>query len=213
MKTDALIRDLAGRTRPIGAFTAPRRLLAGVAAGGVAATVLMLAWLHLRPDLSAALHGPTFWSKLGYTAALASAGFLMIERLGRPIGSPRRGLVLAASILAAAIGLGLAQIALAPAPDRLHVWLGGSWSICPIFILILSLPGLALGLIVVRGLAPTRLAAAGAALGLCAGGVAASVYGLHCTESTAAFTATWYSLGILAAAGLGALAGPWALRW
>ena len=54
---------------------------------------------------------------------------------------------------------------------------------------------------------------AGAAAGLLAGAVAALVYGLYCEESSAAFVATWYTLGIGACACFGALVGPKVLRW
>jgi hypothetical protein len=62
-------------------------------------------------------------------------------------------------------------------------------------------------------MAPTRLRLAGAAAGLLAGGVAATVYGLHCQEMTAAFVVTWYSLGVAASVAVGALLGPRLLRW
>ena len=65
-----------------------------------------------------------------------------------------------------------------------------------------------------RKLAPTRPMAAGLALGLASGAIAATAYGvLHCPEATAAFVATWYSLGVLFAAGLGAVVGRWLMRW
>lgn len=54
---------------------------------------------------------------------------------------------------------------------------------------------------------------AGAAAGLLTGAIAATAYGLHCPEATAAFVATWYTLGMAAAAGLGAVVGRFALRW
>jgi len=64
-----------------------------------------------------------------------------------------------------------------------------------------------------RRLAPTRLRAAGAAAGLAAGAWAATLYCLHCPEVSAIFVLTWYSLGIGLAAALGALIGPYFLRW
>jgi hypothetical protein len=91
--------------------------------------------------------------------------------------------------------------------------MGQSWRVCPRNILALSLPILAATLVVVRRLAPTRLVLAGAAAGLFSGGVAATVYGLHCPESTMPFVAVWYSLGISAPVVIGAVLGPWALRW
>jgi len=43
--------------------------------------------------------------------------------------------------------------------------------------------------------------------------VAAVVYAVHCTESAAAFVATWYTFGMLLPALLGLLIGPRVLRW
>ncbi|MCG2664970.1 NrsF family protein, partial [Brevundimonas sp.] len=63
-------------------------------------------------------------------------------------------------------------------------------------------------------LAPTRPRTAGLALGLATGGIAATAYGLlHCGEATAAFVATWYTLGVAAAGLIGAAVGRFALRW
>jgi hypothetical protein len=64
-----------------------------------------------------------------------------------------------------------------------------------------------------RGLAPTRPVLTGAAAGWLAGAMAAMVYSLHCPEMEAPFLAVWYVLGMLASAGLGALAGTRLLRW
>jgi hypothetical protein len=43
--------------------------------------------------------------------------------------------------------------------------------------------------------------------------LAATVYGLHCGESTMVFVGTWYTLGVLGTGVLGAVIGKWALRW
>ena len=56
-----------------------------------------------------------------------------------------------------------------------------------------------------RRFAPTRLRAAGAAAGLAAGALAATLYCLHCPEVSAIFVLTWYSLGIGLATGASAL--------
>ena len=49
--------------------------------------------------------------------------------------------------------------------------------------------------------------------GLSAGACAATLYGLHCTESAMAFVFAWYSLGMVLAALAGMLAAPRFLRW
>ena len=93
------------------------------------------------------------------------------------------------------------------------MWLGRSWTSCPWLVLMLSAPIFAGLLWSFRKLAPTRLHAAGAVAGLGAGAWAATIYCLHCPEVSAIFVLTWYSLGILLAAGIGALLGPRLLRW
>jgi len=62
-------------------------------------------------------------------------------------------------------------------------------------------------------MAPTRPRLAGAAAGLMAGGIGATVYGLYCQETAAAFTAVWYTFGMLIWAAAGALIGGRLLRW
>ena len=59
----------------------------------------------------------------------------------------------------------------------------------------------------------TRLRAAGGAAGLAAGAWAATIYCLHCPETSAIFVLTWYSVGIMLAAGAGAVLGPRLMRW
>jgi hypothetical protein len=93
------------------------------------------------------------------------------------------------------------------------MWLGHSWMVCPWIVLALALPIFAGLLWSFRRFAPTRLRAAGAAAGLTAGAWGAAIYCLHCPEVTAIFVLTWYSLGVLLAAGLGAVLGPRLLRW
>jgi hypothetical protein len=65
----------------------------------------------------------------------------------------------------------------------------------------------------VHSLAPTRLRLAGAGVGLLAGALGALVYTVHCPEFAAPFLAVWYVLGMLIPAAVGALIGPYVLRW
>jgi hypothetical protein len=91
--------------------------------------------------------------------------------------------------------------------------MGSSWLACAVSILVLSLPVLGALLWALRQLAPTQPRLAGAVAGAMAGGVAASLYSLHCTETTFAFFAAWYGGGLLLTSGLGALLGARLLRW
>ena len=213
MQTDRLIESLALAATPVRRTTVSRRFVAAGAVGAVGAALLMLRWLHVRPDLMAAMGTAHWWLKMTYGLVLGLAGFAAIERLSRPAGSGRRGLTLAIAAVGLLVILGALQLATTPPAERMAVWLGQSWKHCPYNILALSGPMLLATLFVARGLAPTRLALAGAACGLFAGGVAMAVYCLHCPETEPAFIATWYSAGAILATLAGALLGPLALRW
>lgn len=211
LKTDDLIEALSLDLEPVAPVR--RRLLTAAAAGGVVALVVLVTWLGFRPDLGDAVATRMFWMKAVYTGLLGLGGFWCLDRLARPVGSARRGLILALSVFGALALAGLWQFALAAPDDRAPMLMGLSWRRCPRNIIILAVPILAFTLLAVRNLAPTRLSLAGAACGLFAGGVAATIYGLHCPEHTMAFVAVWYSLGVALSAALGAVLGPWALRW
>jgi hypothetical protein len=211
--THDLIEALVADLEPAPPRQVPLRIAAAAALGGAVALGLVLTLLGLRPDLHDALGDGMFWMKAGYAAVLGLAGFWSAERLARPAGSGRGGLAVVAGALAVVAIIAAVRMMRMPPELRLPMWLGHSWDVCPVRILLLSIPTLALALMVMRRMAPTRLRLAGAAAGLFAGGVAAVAYGLHCTEVGAAFLATWYSLGVALSAALGALLGPWALRW
>lgn len=212
MRTDDLIDALASDAK---ATSAPPWRLAMVAVlGGLAALALVLLWLGPREDLMPAMRGGMFWMKALYTVVLGVAGYLAVERLARPTGAGQRGWILGGVALTLFAMAGMAQAMMSPdIRMALHMLRGHSWNVCSVYILLLGLPMLALGLWAVRGMAPTRPSRAGFAVGLFAGGVSATIYGLHCAEHTFTFIALWYSLGVLALAALGALIGRWALRW
>lgn len=213
MKTETLIETLSADLLPARAGQISRTIALVAAVGVPLAGGLVLWWLGMRPDLLTAVVAPMFWIKAAYAALLALAGFLALDRLARPTGDPRPGLILAAVVILLLAGAGALQIMTAPAEIRTAMWMGQSWRECPIRILVLSTPVLAASLLTARRFAPTRLVLAGGAAGLFAGGLAATAYGLHCPEATAAFVATWYSLGVILSTTLGAVLGPWVLRW
>ena len=213
MRTDDLIDRLATAPRAIPAGAVQRRFVGVAVAGALAALVMVLAWMGPRHDLAEAMTGRMFWMKALYTALLGVAGFWALERLARPEGVPRKALLFGAVVLAAFVGMGFGQWLVADWEHRRAMMMGGSWRVCFGYILALALPGLAASLVVLRGMAPTRPALTGFAAGAFAGGVAATVYGLHCGESTMVFVGTWYTLGVLGTGVLGAVVGRWVLRW
>jgi hypothetical protein len=212
MKTDDLIAMMASDAKPAPKGKVPRRLLLVALAGAAVALAILVPWLGLR-DMGEAVASESYWMKTIYTLALALGGFLLAERLARPGVRWSRGLVVVGIGLGVLAVVAIAQLISLPSDQMQSALLGSTWDKCPWRILALSAPGLLAVLFVMRGFAPTRPALAGAGAGLFVGGVAATVYGLHCGETSAAFTLIWYTGGIAASALLGALAGWRILRW
>lgn len=213
MRTDDLITGLALDLPPTRRGRLELRLLMFMLAASAAVMMAVLWWLGLRPDLAAAVAGPTFWAKAAYTVALCGTGFWLLDRLGRPGRSARGPLVLLALILGVAASSAAIELATAAPVDRIGMIMGVSARVCPTNILILGALTAPFIFFAARRFAPVRPGAAGAAAGLLSAGLAATVYGLHCPEYTAAFVAVWYTLGIALAVGAGALIGKVALRW
>jgi hypothetical protein len=212
MRTEDLVEQLAAKAAPVGADGRGRWLSAALVAGGVVSLTVLVAWLGLRP-LEAAAVQPAFWMKAFYSLALALSGGLIVWRLAKPTGRVGRAPYLLAAALMAVGVMAMMQLMRAPEGAMPALVLGHTWKWCPFRILTLSLPlTLALGL-AMRRLAPTRLALAGGAAGVLAGGLAAAIYGLYCQETSAVFLAIWYTLGIAASGALGALIGPRLMRW
>lgn len=213
MKTDQLIDWLTADT----AVVAPRvwrmRYALALGAGVIGAVALMLALLGVRPDIADAAQLPMFWVKLAFPLTLAGAAVLAVVRLslpGVPLG--RVPSALAAPVLV--MWLLSAVVLSGAAPDeRSALLFGETWAECPVYVTILSLPALVALLWVMKTLAPTQPVWAGAAAGLLAGALGATVYALHCPEMDAPFLGAWYLLGMLIPATLGAVAGPRLLRW
>jgi len=213
MKTTELIDFLARGAEPIAPHAVARRFAFALGAGVVASLVLMLAVMDVRPDLAEAARLPMFWIKFAFVAGMAVASVVSAIRLSRP-GARLGGVPFALAAPLVAIWL-LAAAALSgatPAERPVLFW-GESWNVCPVFIALLSVPLFVGVLWAMKGLAPTRLRLAGAAAGLLAGTVAATVYALHCTEMAAPFLGTWYVIGMLVPAAVGAAIGPRVLRW
>ena len=213
MKAEELIIALAQDVPPVAPNWLGRRLVAGLMLGGGGTLALVGMGLGVRPDLMIAMHGPAFWIKGIYTASLGVGALAVTARLARPDpGRMGRAWMLALPMLGLAT-IGLGQMIMAPRAQWLSMWLGHSARICSALVVLLAVPIFGGLLWSFRWLAPTRLRAAGAMAGLCAGAWSATLYCLHCPEVSAIFVLAWYTLGIVVAAGLGALVGPRLLRW
>jgi hypothetical protein len=214
MKTDDLIATLAADTTPAPRIGPMAWLGLACAAALVLAVALLAAWLGVRPDLMLAMRLKSFWMKAGYTGWLAVAAFVAVTRLARPGARLGAALWLAILGVLAMTMMGGVRLMAAPPAERMHDWMGHSWTFCPFLIMGVSAPAFAVIVWAVRRYAPTKLRLTGAGAGLLAGAIGAAVYGLlRCNETTAAFVATWYTLGIAVCAAVGAVLGPRLLRW
>ncbi len=213
MKTDELINMLAGGAAAVEPNALRRRYATALGWGAFGTTLLMAILLGVRPDLAEATRLPMFWVKLAFPAALLAGALLAVLRLSRP--GARLGhapAAIAAPVLAMWLLAVIVLLRAAPA-DRDELILGQSAVACPFIVALLSVPLFGAVLWAMKGLAPTRLALAGAMAGLLSGAGGALVYALYCPEMAAPFIGVWYLLGMLIPAVLGALTGPRLLRW
>ena len=212
MKTDDLIALLATDTLQPQA-TVRQQLLQKLVLGAVACGVLLIAFFGLNPRMDEMARHPAFATKMLWLAALMVLSLSGLFRLARPgveAGHTLWGMGLA---LLAMFSLGLVQLLQTEAGARTAHWMGGSWQVCSVSIVALSLPILGVLFWALRQLAPTRPVLTGAVAGMLAGSLAASIYSLHCPETSLTFFAVWYVGGMALATGLGALLGRRWLRW
>ena len=213
MRTDELISMLSSGVAAVEPNALQRRYVIALGWGAFGTTLLMAILLGVRPDLAEATRLPMFWVKLAFPATLLAGALVAVLRLSRPgvrlgrvpaaIAAP----VLAMWLLAAVVLLG------ADPGERDELVLGQSAASCPFLIALLSIPLFGPVLWAMKGLAPTRLALAGAMAGLLSGAGGALVYALYCPEMAAPFIGIWYLLGMLIPTALGAMLGPRLLRW
>jgi hypothetical protein len=213
MKTDDLISMLATGVQPVEADVLQRRYITALGWGALGSVLMMAIWLGVRRDIAAASLLPMFWVKMAYPGALLAGALLAAQRLSRPgvrLGGAR--LWLAAPVLA--MGLLSAVVLLGAEPaGRGPLIYGISWTVCPFYIATLSAPVFIAVMWAMKGLAPARPVPAGAAAGLVAGTVGALAYALYCPEMAAPFLGIWYLGGMLIPSAVGAILGPWLLRW
>lgn len=205
----AVVADNASVRPPI------RRTMIWALAGGIlAAAVAFALMLHVRSDFGwSIVHSHRFQFKFAYTLAIAIPALLLAWQLVRPDGRTRGLLalfVLPVVMLAAAAVLELASV---PADHWAIYAIGQNAFWCVTMIPILAAGPLAAMLYALRQGATSQPALAGAAAGLLASGIAATLYASHCVDDSPLFIALWYTPGIALVTAAGALIGKRMLRW
>ncbi|NBZ86348.1 NrsF family protein [Stagnihabitans tardus] len=209
METRSLIKALAEDAAPRGPGFGARWALA-LGLGIALALTVFAALLSPRADLGAAMGQWRFGFKMGMALLVALTALPLLRALSRPGGRAGRALWLVALALMAgalAEGLTLPPEARFPALMGQHNWA------CLALVTLIGLAPLAVFLGFLRRAAPTDLPRAGALAGLASGGIAATLYALHCTDDSPLFVAVWYNAAVLGLAALGALLAPRLARW
>jgi hypothetical protein len=213
VRTDDLVALLAAGGGAVDRGATRRRFALALSLGGAGTLLLMAVLMGVRPDLPRMALEPMFWTKLGYCAALSVAALSAVARLARPGARAARATATGAVPLALMWLLAALALDGAAGAERDALVFGTTWRACAVSIAFLSLPLFGALLWALRGLAPTRLALAGAAAGFLSGAAASLIYCLHCPELGAPFLGIWYPLGMLIPAAAGAVLGPKLLRW
>ena len=211
MNTDDLIRALA-EDAPAESGAARKRALRLLAASTIVTAILLVLVFSLRTDLAGAGAWPTL-RKLAVTMLLLAAGARGATILMRPDARVRDGLIWLAAPVAAIVTFIGADIALNGGVNLGPRVMGATALQCLVSVTLLSLAPLAVFLYGLREGATTRPDIAGALAGVAAGGLAASLYALHCTGDSPLFVGVWYGLAIVLVGAAGSFAGRRVLQW
>ena len=212
MKTEELIHLLAADLEP-SRLRFRLRLRFELACGAAVAAAILFVALRVRPDLAAQIGSPRLWLKFVATLSLSVASLGLVASLATPGAQAEpwmRALLVAPITLLVGV---LAESAATPSSTWLPGLVGHNAAYCVTLIPLLSAAPLGCLLHVLKRGAPTQPGFAGAAAGLLAGGVGATLYALHCTDDSPFFVAFWYSLAIAAPTLVGFAVGRRLLVW
>jgi hypothetical protein len=210
VKTDDLIELLVKDLAP----WRFRSMLAGAVAGGIIiAAILFFTGIGFRPDISEAVESNRFLFKFVVTVSLAATAIWVTLSVGRPGGSlADRGLALAIAPALLACGT-VVELLVLPESQWMPHLVGHNARFCLTLIPLLSIGPLGCLLIALREGAPSSPGLAGVVAGLAASGIAATFYAANCTDDSALFMMTWYTIATLIVTTAGYLVGRKVLRW
>jgi len=213
MKTLDLIGRLARDPSPVEPYAVPKRLNRALLIGFAGSSAVLVAFYGVRSDLPELILTTMFWSRLAFPLAIIATARKLAERLVRP-GAPLKLAWFAVALPIVIILLATAVILLAtPSGYRLDLMLGTTWRVTTANVVLLSLPSLIPMMHAMQGLAPTRLALAGAGAGVVAGAQGLLVYSIYSSEMSVPFWGIWFVLAIIITTSIGALLAHRYLRW
>jgi hypothetical protein len=173
--------------------------------------ILVCSLLGVRSDILSALWQPMFWGKFIFFGVLALFFYYVLRVLARPMGRMNKTLWILLGFL------GLVWFGfLYPLMRDVGAWLNlftGTWRVCTINIVGLSIPVALVWIYTLKKCAPVHLGRVGAFLGGISGSLAAFIYGLHCPEMASSFIGFWYVLAIVISSLFGLVYGRYILRW
>jgi hypothetical protein len=205
---NAIAEDAPARLPSLGA-----RIAVALTVGGAVAVALFGYSLGVRPDIASAMRDWRFDAKLATTLLCFVTALWATVRLAWPDRAQRQAL---ATLLLPLLGLTLAvgwELVASPAGTWYARAVGSNSRLCVTSILAMSTAPLAALLVALRAGAPQSPAVAGAAAGLLAGGLAATLYAIHCPDDSPLFVALWYLPVVIFVTLAGAIIGHRALRW
>lgn len=212
MKTDDLIKVLAaddvGQKTPL-ALALTYGLLPGIAV----ALALYAAGVGMRPHLPDLIMEPRIFFKILFPVLLFACAVPLVLQLIRPCGNPRPFLFALAGLLLILAAAVVIELMVLPRDLWWPRLIGHNAKICMTLIPTLAFAPLIGALVALHRGAPSNPALAGAAAGLLAGAIGATLYATHCPDDSPLFVATWYGLAILVVMAIGAIAGSRFLRW
>lgn len=207
---NALAEDHAAHPQP----QPLRRIFLIAMAAGVAVAALAFALtLGIRPDAASALETWRYDFKILVTLTLAVTSAIFVWRLARPAADVRSAELALAAAPALLAGAVLYELWAVPPDLWLPRAMGSHSLVCVVSITLLSIAPLAAAFYILRRGAPLRPGLAGAAAGLLASAVAATLYATHCPDDSPLFGAVWYTAAMALVAYAGMLAGRRWLRW
>ena len=212
MKTDQLIAALAADAKttemPIG-----RSLWLAFAGGLVVAALIFFVDVGFRPDLMGAFSSTRFLFKFALTLSLMVSAMGLVWHMARPGDVPIGWVLALAAVPVVLAGGAIAEMMMVPYAAWEHLVFGMNWQVCMVLIPVLSAAPLIALILALRHGATSHPILAGAAAGLMATGIGASLYATHCQSDSPLFVAVWYVIGTLVVTLAGALLGARFLRW